>query len=318
MPAPSDQPSRRPNTVSTADPRAASDDLPSLGALQAFDAALRHRSFTGAAGELGLTQGAISRQIARLEAQLGRQLFHREHARVRPTRAAEQFGSKLARLLARLETLVSEVRSNADTTDAGGVLELACLPTFGTTWLIPRLPDFRARHPDVAIELTTSLQVFDFETEEVDCAIHYGTGVWPGARAERLMDEEMVVVASAERAAELTSPADLAQQPLLQLTSRPWAWPTWLTTNEAPRTDALRGPRFEHHLMILEAARAGLGVALLPTFLAERAITAGDLVEPFPNTRLVTQRRYWLVYPDRTLELDAFQRFREWLREQVD
>lgn len=293
-------------------------DLPSLGALQAFEAALRHRSFTGAARELGLTQGAISRQVAKLEQQLGRELFHREHPRVRPTRAAEAFGAKLERVLSRLEGLVAQMRSSTAAAEGAGALELACLPTFGTTWLIPRLPDFRARHPDVSLELTTSIQVFDFDTEEVDCAIHYGTGVWPGARSERLMDEHMVVVASAERAASLTTPDDLAGHPLLQLTSRPWAWPSWLAQNGAATTEAQRGARFEHHLMILEAAKSGLGIALLPTFLAERAIERGELVEPFAGTRLVTQRRYWLVYPERTLELEAFTAFRAWLRERAE
>jgi len=292
-------------------------ELPSLTALQAFDAALRHRSFTRAGAELGRTQGAVSRQVALLEAQLGRTLFHREHPRLRPTRVATTFGTKLARLLDRLSALVLEVQAAAD---EGGVLHLAVLPTFGTTWLIPRLSGFQQRHPGVSLHLTTSLRQFDFEAEELDVAIHYGEGVWPGARSEPLMEEEVVVVCAPELAREgtLGSPADLAARTLLQLSSRPEGWPRWLAANGAGAVDGRRGPRFEHHLMVLQAAQASLGVALLPDFVAREPLARGSLVEPFPGRRARTRRRYWLVYPERSLELPALHAFRAWLREELE
>ena len=136
-------------TKSQATPPAPDDDahpdadLPSLTALSAFDAALRSGSFTAAARELGRTQGAVSRQVALLETQLGRELFHREQTGLRPTRAAELFGRRVRDVLARLRSAVGDVR---DTPESGGVLRLALLPTFGTTWLIPRLPALSLIH----------------------------------------------------------------------------------------------------------------------------------------------------------------------------
>lgn len=290
-------------------------ELPSLTALQAFDAALRHRSFTRAARELGRTQGAVSRQIALLEQQLGRELFHREHPRLRPTRTAEVFGAKLRRVLDRLGTIVLEAQAHDD---AGGVLHLAILPTFGTTWLIPRLPGFLAQEPRCSVQLTTSLRVFDFEAEELDAAIHYGEGVWPGARSEPLMAEEVVVVCAPALRPALERPDDLAGQTLLQLSSRPAGWRRWLATQGVEGVDGRRGPHFEHHLMVLQAAQAGLGVALVPDFVAAAPLARGEVVEPFPGLRGHTRAKYWLVYPERSLELPALHAFRAWLRAELE
>lgn len=292
-------------------------ELPSLTALLAFDAALRHRSFTRAGRELGRTQGAVSRQIALLEEQLGRPLFHREHPHLRPTRAARTFGVKLHRVLDRLSAIVLETQAGDD---EGGVLNLAVLPTFGTTWLIPRLAGFLADHPAVSVHLTTSLQIFDFEAEELDVAIHYGEGVWPRARSEALMEEEVVVVCAPSliQKRALAEPADLAGQTLLQLSSRPAGWDSWLAQNELGGIAGRRGPRFEHHLMVLQAAQAGLGVALLPDFVAAEPLERGSLVEPFPGRRARTHRSYWLVYPERSLELPALHSFRAWLRTEIE
>jgi LysR family glycine cleavage system transcriptional activator len=291
-------------------------ELPSLTALQAFEAVLRHRSFSRAAVELGRTQGAVSRQVALLEQQLGVQLFFREHPRVRPTRAAERFGAKLGAVLDRLAAILLEMQAHTET---GGVLNLAILPTLGTRWLIPRIPDFYRRHPDVALQLTTRLGVFDFDVELFDAAIHYGEALWPGARLEHLMDEEVVVVASPELLinAHLQKPADLAGQPLLQLQSRLGAWDEWFEARGAPGLRYKSAARFEHHLMVIQAALAGLGVALLPSFLVREELTNGTLVEPFPQARAITRRAYWLAYPERSLELPALTALLQWLRQRL-
>ena len=291
-------------------------ELPSLTALQAFEAALRHQSFTRAARELHVTQGAVSRQVAQLEGQLGVSLFHREHPRVRPTRAAEAYGAKLRVLLDRLAAITLELQTSGG---EGGLLSLSILPTFGTTWLIPRMPAFFAAHPLVQINFTTSLQAFDFESEEVDAAIHYGEGVWPGARVEPLMEERVTVVCHPDLAAreKLRGAKDLADQTLLQLTSRPGAWEDWFAQNDVSDLAGRRGPRFEQHLMVLQAARAGLGIALLPSFLAAKPLNNGELVEPFPQTTRVSANAYWLVYPERSLELASLHAFRKWLRTEL-
>ncbi len=289
-------------------------DLPSLTALTAFDAALRHQSFTGAAKELGRTQGAVSRQVALLESHVGRELFHREVRSLRPTRAAERFGVRVTRLLAGLRSAVAEASGDAE---LGGVLHLSLLPTFGTTWLIPRLPEFLGSHEGISVELTTSLAAFDFDRSEIDAALHYGEGVWPGARAELLMEEEVVCVAAPGLAESVPEPSALEGRTLLQLMSRPKAWRRWLRAQGAPGIDGKSGPRFEHHMMVVEAARSGLGFALLPDFVAEKPIADGSLVPAFGGLTYGTGKSYWLTYPDRSLELPALVAFRGWLRDEI-
>jgi LysR family glycine cleavage system transcriptional activator len=326
-------------------------ELPSLAALQAFEAALRHRSFTRAARELARTQGAISRQVAGLEAELGCRLFHREHPRVRPTPAAEVLGTKVRAILDRLAAVVLEARSAArSAAEGGGVLNLAILPTFGTQWLIPRVRSFHAAHPGVMVHFATRLRPFDFEGgdfdgreprggthppaapsgeggEHFDAAIHHGEPDWPGAHLEHLMDEQVIVVSAPELLAELgppgrARPEDLFGRTLLQLQSRPSAWPEWLeaqgVTDEAGLAAARRGPRFEHHLMVIQAAIAGLGVALLPTFLVQTELAEGRLATPFPDRVAGTPRSYWLAYPERSAELPALVAFRAWLRARLE
>lgn len=295
-------------------PDRADADLPSLTALTAFEAALRHRSFTAAARELGRTQGAVSRQVALVEQHVGRELFHREQGGLRATGAAELFGARVQRVLTRLRSALADARDGGET---GSTLHLALLPTFGTTWLIPRLPRFLDAHDGLAVELTTSLRTFDFEEGEIDAAIHYGVGAWPGARAERLMKEEVAVVCAPSRAQGVTGPGDIGRGPLLHLVGRPRGWARWLEAQGVQASDGRRGPRFEHHAMVLEAAAAGLGFALVPDFAAERALREGTLVEPLPGMRAETGSSYWLVYPDRSLELASLLAFREWLRSEI-
>ena len=295
-------------------PNSGDGELPSLTALTAFEATLRHKSFTGAAKELSRTQGAVSRQVALLEAHIGRDLFHREHPRLRPTRAAVEFGSKVAQLLGRLQAAVVDARESGPTTD---VLHLALLPTFGTTWLIPRIPSFLAEHPDVSVQFTTSLRAFDFDSGDIDAAIHYGSATWPGGRTEKLMPEEVVAVCAPSLAGSVVSAGDLADETLLQLVSRPNAWKQWLEAHGVDTVDGRRGPRFEHHMMVVEAARAGLGYALLPDFVADPLLAKNELALALPDSRFATTRSYWLVYPERSLELPALIAFRAWLRKAI-
>ncbi|MEL6429149.1 MAG: LysR substrate-binding domain-containing protein [Planctomycetota bacterium] len=314
MPTDDPEPSHRPEPSQGTE--RADADLPSLTALASFEASLRHRSFTAAARELGRTQGAVSRQVALVEQHVGAELFHREQAGLRPTGAAELLGARVRRVLAHLRSALADAREGGE---KGSTLHLALLPTFGTTWLIPRLPRFIDAHEGLAVELTTSLRTFDFEEGEIDAAIHYGAGAWPGARAERLMKEEVVVVCAPSRAEGVKGAADVARGPLLHLVGRPGAWGRWLKerVTDSDVSDGRRGPRFEHHAMVVEAAAAGLGYALLPDFAAARALRDGRLVEPLPGTRARTGSSYWLVYPDRSLELASLRAFRDWLRAEI-
>ena len=290
--------------------------LPSLQALEAFEAAARHQRFTRAAAELHVTQGAVSRQVQGLETQLGLALFHRVRQRIRLTPAGEAYLAKVRPALDRLEAATLELKASGG---AGGVLHLAVLPTFATKWLIPRIPAFTAAHPEILLNLTTRIQAFDFEEEpELDAAIHYGEGSWPGARLEPLMDERVVAVCAPPLAAALRGPADLAGRTLLQLINRPQGWDEWLAAAGATEIDGRRGPRFESHLMVIQAALAGLGLAVLPDFLVADELAAGRLVEPFPGVSARSRRSYWLASPERAQDLPALAAFRAWLPREIE
>jgi LysR family glycine cleavage system transcriptional activator len=285
--------------------------MPSVASLAAFDAAARHLSFTRAAEELALTQGAVSRQVAQLEALLGVPLFERVRQRVTLTPAGAAYAAEVREALARIAAATLNVMT---TRGAGGVLALAILPTFGTRWLIPRLPDFFRRHPEITINFATRIRPFDFAREGLDAAIHFGEPVWPGADLHHLMGETIVPVASpalVEREG-LAEPADLLRVPLLQQVTRPKAWDEWLAAQGLAADRALPGPVFEQFAMVAQAAQAGLGAAIVPRFLVEEEIRSGRLVVPFDRP-VESRQAYWLVHPQEKRDRPPVAAFRSWL-----
>jgi LysR family glycine cleavage system transcriptional activator len=290
--------------------------IPSLSALAAFEAAARHLSFTRAAEELALTQGAVSRQVAQLEEQMGVALFARARQRVALTPAGASYAAEVREALARIGAATLATMAFRG---AGGVLNLAILPTFGTRWLIPRLPRFTERHPGITINFATRIEPFDFAREGHDAAIHFGHPVWPGAVLHRLMGEEIIPVASPKLAAELQLEhvPDILKAPLLQQSTRPRAWANWLATQGLDPALARMGPRFEQFAMVSQAAVAGLGLAILPRFLIADELRAGSLVIPFD--RPITEgQAYYLVYPEAKAALPAVAAFRDWLLGECD
>ncbi len=292
-----------------------SRSLPATAALTAFESAAHHLSITKAAHELHLTQGAISRQIQALEAHLGVALFVRERQRIRLTASGEHYLQHVRSAFDRLEAAALELRT---LNRGGGVLQLAILPTYGTRWLIPRFPSFAEAHPQIQVNFTTKLQPFDFASEDLDAAIHYGDAHWPLARLDALMDEEVVLVCSEgyRRKQGLQTPTDLARATLLQMATRPLAFDDWLRQKSVSGVDGRRGPRFEHHQMVLQAAIAGLGVAVLPSFACADELARGQVVEAFADSRQVTGKGYWLAYPEHRAALPALRAFRAWLLQQ--
>ena len=287
---------------------------PSLAALQAFEASARHLSFTRAAEELNLSQGAISRQIATLESQLGVALFSRVRQRISLTPTGASYAEDIRDALNRLSAAtVNAVAFKG----AGGPLALAILPTFGTRWLIPRLPDFSHKHPEVTINFSTRILPFDFSREPLDAAIHFGDPLWPGAVMHRLMGETIVPVASPDLIKRLAikSPADLLRAPLLKQATRPLAWNEWLTAQGLDPAEAVPGPSFEQFAMVAQAAIAGLGAAIVPRFLVEEEIGSGALVVPIDRP-IESKQAYWLVYPEEKTDRPAVKAFRSWLLEQ--
>ncbi|MGY6704396.1 LysR family transcriptional regulator [Roseinatronobacter sp.] len=284
--------------------------LPDLAALQAFEAAARHGSFTRAALELNLTQSAVSRQIKDLETQLGIALFERVRQRIVLSTAGQRLRPEIERLLAGLEHLSLRAASGRDVT---GHLSIVTLPTFGSRWLIPRLPDFLAAHPGLQVSVTTRQGAFDLTDAGIDLAIHYGKPVWPGASCTYLCAETMLAVAAPAVVTSDTLPDDLT---LLHLETRPMLWPEWLGAQGQPVARGFQGHRFDQISLLIEAALAGIGAALLPSYLIERELQAGDL-RALSGGSLQTDTAYWVVIPDASASDPVPLAFRDWINGQV-
>lgn len=286
--------------------------LPSLTALQFFDAAARHLSFTRAAAELSVTQSAISRQIRQLEDYIGQQLFHRSTNRLILTSTGAEYATAVRRVLDQAEAATLQLMAYDG---KGALLTLALLPTFGSRWLVPRIGEFMASHPTLQLNIKTYIEPFAFETSDVDIAIHFGSDAWVGAVCHRLMGEVAVPVCAPSLLGgrkPLTDARNIANFPLLQHTTRPLAWLEWCSQVGAPAANALGGPRFDHFYMMIQAAIAGLGIALLPRFLVNDELASGRLVVA-AQPELKTSSAYWLVYPEKKAQLPAVRQFRDWL-----
>ncbi len=289
--------------------------MPSLTALQFFDAAARHMSFTRAAADLHVTQSAVSRQIRELEGFLGQPLFHRIKQRLVMTEAGEAYAAAVRDLLNQAEAATLQVMAY---NGRGGILTVALLPTFGTRWLVPRLGDFMARHKDIQLNLVSKMRPFNFTGSGIDAAIHFGTDVWPDAECHRLMGEVIVPVcapALLEGRQELADPREVRDFPMLQLTTRPQAWADWLHAVGIENLDAPPGPRFEEFQMVIQAAIAGLGIAVLPRFFIQDELASGRLVAAI-NRPVTSEQAYYLVHPEGKADLYRVCVFRDWLIEQ--
>ncbi|MBH0236532.1 LysR substrate-binding domain-containing protein [Methylobrevis albus] len=284
--------------------------LPPLSALVAFEAAARHGSFTRAASELDLTQGAVSRQIKLLEDQLGIALFERARQRVTLTEAGAFYAREVREAL---QAFVSATTRTIAHRGRGGTLAIATLPTFGTRWLVPRIADFVARHPGIEISVSTRLRPFDLVAERLDAAIHFGRADWPGAEMYPLMGEDLVVVAAPAfaRLHSLETPAALGGVPLLVQATRPAAWDDFAVTAGLDRLDGPR-LRFEQFGLVVQAAVASLGVALVPEFLVRPELEAGSLVRLF-DMRIGSDLGYYLVHSRGRDISPALALFRDWL-----
>jgi LysR family transcriptional regulator, glycine cleavage system transcriptional activator len=285
--------------------------LPNMGILLAFEATARHGSVSRAAEELSLTQSAISRQIQQLEELLGVLLFRRSRQRMMLTDVGRMYASHVRNTLSELSDATHQAIALSGTS---GVLNLAVLPTFGTRWLIPRIPEFFAQHPDATVNFGVRLVPFDFAAEPFDAAIHFGQPHWPGAVCELLRHEEAVPVCSpAYREREgIRLPEDLTHAVLLQQSTRPTAWAEWFASVGVGIDNPLRGPRFEQFAMIAQAAAAGLGAALIPNFLIADELASGRLEILFPHS-LVSGGAYYLVYPEHKAEAPLVRSFRDWI-----
>ncbi|HEX6703463.1 MAG TPA: LysR family transcriptional regulator [Albitalea sp.] len=285
--------------------------IPSTAALAAFESAARHQSFTRAADELAVTQSAICRQVAGLEEFVGVKLFRRTKRGVLLTDAGIAYGRNVRLRLDEVERDTLELMAKGG---EGGAIELGVVPTFASKWLIPRLAGFQRAHRGITVHLTPRTRPFLFDETALDAAVYAGEAGWPGTEARFLMPEDLIAVASPHLIAprRTLQPAQVARLPLLQASTRPYAWRQWFGSLGLAVDHDLAGPRMELFSMLTEAAVHGLGAALIPRFLVEDELGDGRLVLLLAHT-FVSDRSYYLIYPQRKAESPALAALRDWL-----
>jgi DNA-binding transcriptional LysR family regulator len=287
--------------------------IPSISQLTAFEAVLRTGSTTAAARELNLAQGTVSRLVQSLEGQLGRLLFERRNQKLVPTAAAIVYGRDVSRSLDILQRASMQFASNPN----GGAFSLAILPAFGTRWLSPRLNAFLVKHPGITVHLATRLRRFDFDTEGFDAAIHFGAADWPDAEHMELFKEQLTACASPGLIARhsIECIEDIGRLPLLQIETRPTAWRTWFEAQDTV-APVPTGILFDQFAPMTQAAIHGLGVALLPEYLAQAEIAERRLV-PLFRRAVPGSGSYWLVWPRSRADSPPLDALRVWLRSEI-
>lgn len=293
--------------------------LPPLNSLRAFVAAARHLSLAKAADELAVTPGAVSQQIKQLEDHLGCALFRRANRQMLLTDEGQAILPGLVEAFERMhEALQAIGRVGQD-----GRLTVSVAPSLASKWLVPRLDRFTALHPEIDVLVSASMALADFDAEEIDCAIRYGAGRYPGLVVEKLMAESVVPVCSPSllKDRKLKAPADLKDFTLLHDDSPDLDpscpdWRMWLRAAGVEHIGARRGLRFNQSSLVVEAAISGRGVALAKARLAADDIRAGRLVTLF-NVKQPIQFAYYFVAPPARSALRRVQLFRKWLGDEI-
>ena len=283
--------------------------LPPLNALKAFEAAARHESFTRAAEELCVTQGAVSHQVKALEAELAIKLFNRERQRLIITEAGRDYLAVVRDALDWIAVGTERLlqRQNA------GVLTVSTSPDFAAKWLVHRLGHFAEAHSTIDLRVSATMHHVDFAREDVDMAVRHGDGNWPGLDAVELSAEQLFAVCSPKLLSgrRLGKPADILKFPLLHLDSRA-DWRKWLQAVGISDANVKHGPVLNRASMVIDAAINGQGIALACTTLAAWDLLNGRLVRPFPES-LRLSKTYWIVCPKATSKEPKIVTFRGWL-----
>jgi LysR family transcriptional regulator, glycine cleavage system transcriptional activator len=284
--------------------------MPPLNSLKAFEAAARHLSFTRAAGELNVTQAAISHQVKALEETLGLALFRRVNRSLLLTDEGQSLYPDLGDAFDTIAAAVERLYER----DQAGVLNLSTLDSIAAAWLVPRIGKFRALHPDIDVRISTTDQVIDFLSDGIDMALRYGTGPYPGMEKVLLMNETLFPVVSPsliEKFGSLDKPADLVRFPLLHDDMRD-DWGVWMEAAGVSGIDVSRGLSFTHSVHVQQAAVAGEGVALGRSVLTADDLSAGLLIKPF-DIDLTAHHSYFAVYPKANAHRPKIVAFRDWL-----
>lgn len=289
--------------------------LPPLNALRSFEAASRHSSFTNAAEELCVSQGAISRQVTALEDWLKVQLFTRHARGIELTPKGAAFFRVVRGAFDQVEFGARQLEQKPD----DKTLRLKVPPTFAIRWLVPRLARFHAFRPDIDVQLTTSHQAVNFNRDDVDACIHSDMQALPEAHCQRLFGEILMTVCSPDllkNTQPLCTPADLAHHVLVCSLHRPRDWPTWLNAAGVTAFDGNNGIKLENSALTYQAAIDGLGVVIAQRSFVEEDLRSGRLVAPF-DLQVPGDGSYYLAYPIERAKSLGVAAFEAWLLSEV-
>ena len=283
--------------------------LPPLNGLKAFEAAARSESFTRAAKELNVTQGAVSHQVKALEDTLGLKLFRRERQRLILTESGRDYWTVVRDALDQIHVGTERLLQR----QGSGVLTVSTSPDFAAKWLVNRLSHFAEKYPEVDLRVSATTHYVDFVRDDVDIAIRHGDGNWPGLDVQRLYSERLFPVCSPKLVAgrnRITKAADLLKFPLLRLEDAK----NWTRLFEAAGVKATvrPGPVLNRASMLIDAAIDGQGIALARTALAAWDLINGRLVRPI-DVSLRMANTYWIVCPKAASSVPKIAMFRNWL-----
>lgn len=279
-----------------------------LNPLRAFAVACRHKTFTSAANEMGVTQVAISRQITILESYLGVQLFERSSRAVKLTEVGRAFGQEIAGLFDEIEAATERIL----TKESENTIHVRVYPTFAYHWLMPRLPFFLKQFPQYSVRLDTKVEPLDFRGTHLDLAIQLGHGDWRDAKCRKLFDEQIDVICSPDCATRYDQfKSGLGDVVLLHAKYRRREWDIWAAATKVA-VDFRNGMEFDTSILTYQAAAQGLGVAVGQIDLLREEIAAGRLIQPFDMT-VNTGLAFYAVWPTTQSAATQTRRFIDWL-----
>ncbi|QBF24273.1 LysR family transcriptional regulator [Pseudomonas tructae] len=290
--------------------------VPSMAALQCFEAAARHLSFTRAAEELHLTQSAVSKQVAQLEDMLRHHLFLRIRRRLQLTPAGALYLAEVNKILTQVDMSSRYIMSYGEQTE---VLKVATQPSFGVRWLIPHLKGFGKQHPNIHLDIRNEMEPFALLQATADVVFFFGQGTWPGATCIELFGEDVLPVCAPEllQGRTLKDASELAELVLLQSTSRPQAWHEWFLEQGLHSANSYHGPRFDTFYMSLSAAQSGCGVALVPRYLVVEELAEGKLIVPWPHS-MRSKGAHFLAFSEHAAEVPKVRALVDWIRAELD
>ena len=289
--------------------------LPPLKAIRAFEAAARRGSFNRAAEELFVTPSAISHQVKSLEKFLGVSLFRRARRQVQLTIAGERYLDSVAHALDEIDLATRRLIAAS----SANAINVSAPPAFLTRWLVPRVREFQDRHPDIELRLSPNNGPINFSWSDIDMAIYFGDGNWPGLEVRFLREVVLVPVCSpgfVEDGPRISRPADLCAHTLIDVSTRPTEWDEFLASFGVKRQKRGKRLGFSSTSLALGAAMENLGIALADRQLVAREVLYGRLVTPL-DIAMENQRGYYLVYQRQRRLSDQMRAFLDWVIDEV-